>query len=482
MNTTQTFPKKYGAVQLLSGLGIVLLLAFWVVGSMVISVMGLTGALVLLGLPFGVALLMYLWSFPKAGIWLSLIMGFLLSGISRYINAPWGLSIDIFLTLSLLVVLINKAIRIRWSDARTDLVIFSLVWMGYLVLEIFNPAGNGFEAWFYAMRGIGFYQALAVPMVYLLFREERDFHTFLNLLLWLSLLGTVWGFRQQIFGVDAAEYRWLWDEEHHEEHVLHGVLRVFSFYSDAGQFGASQAMMALLSGILAVGPFSLGRRILYWILAVVFFLGFAISGTRGALAVPLFGGLAYLITTRNFKVLFAGVSAMVLVFVMLKYTFMFQGVEQVRRMRTALDPNNRSLEVRLENQITFGRYLADKPFGGGIGTAGFWGARFNPNSLMANTATDSWYVKIWAETGIVGLAIHLSFLGFVLGKGGAICMGLQDPRRKTYAMAIYASIVGVVFSSYGNQVFGQMPTGMIMNLAIPFLFLIPTWYEKKSNS
>jgi hypothetical protein len=183
MNTTQTFPKKYGAVQLLSGLGIVLLLAFWVVGSMVISVMGLTGALVLLGLPFGVALLMYLWSFPKAGIWLSLIMGFLLSGISRYINAPWGLSIDIFLTLSLLVVLINKAIRIRWSDARTDLVIFSLVWMGYLVLEIFNPAGNGFEAWFYAMRGIGFYQALAVPMVYLLFREERDFHTFLNLLL-----------------------------------------------------------------------------------------------------------------------------------------------------------------------------------------------------------------------------------------------------------------------------------------------------------
>jgi O-antigen ligase len=257
---------------------------------------------------------------------------------------------------------------------------------------------------------------------------------------------------------------------------------VFSFYSDAGQFGASQAMMALLSGILAVGPFSLGRRILYWILAVVFFLGFAISGTRGALAVPLFGGLAYLITTRNFKVLFAGVSAMVLVFVMLKYTFMFQGVEQVRRMRTALDPNNRSLEVRLENQITFGRYLADKPFGGGIGTAGFWGARFNPNSLMANTATDSWYVKIWAETGIVGLAIHLSFLGFVLGKGGAICMGLQDPRRKTYAMAIYASIVGVVFSSYGNQVFGQMPTGMIMNLAIPFLFLIPTWYEKNSNS
>jgi hypothetical protein len=313
----------------------------------------------------------------------------------------------------------------------------------------------------------------------LLFREEKDFHTFLNILIILSLAGTVWGFKQQIIGVDAAEYRWLWDENHQDEHILHGVLRVFSFYSDAGQFGASQAMMAMLMGILAMGPFSIGKRIWYAVLAIVFFLGFAISGTRGALAVPLFGGLAYLITTRNFKVLIGGVSAMLLVFFILKYTFMFQGVEQVRRMRTALDPENPSLQVRLENQRTFGRYLADKPFGGGVGTAGFWGARFNPNSLMANTATDSWYVKIWAETGIVGLAIHLSFLGYVLGKGGHICMSLSDKKQKTYAMATYACIVGVVFSSYGNQVFGQMPTGMIMNLAIPFLFLIPNWTKKQ---
>jgi len=467
--------KKYGATQFGSGLGILILVGFWVLGLSMIKFLGLTGAIVLLGMPFLVALLAYLWSRPKAAVWISLIMGFLISGFGRYVNAPWGLSIDILLFLALVVVFINKAIKINWNLAKTDLVIFSLVWMGYLFLELFNPAGNGFEAWFYAMRGIGFYQAMAIPLVYLMFRQEKDFHTFLNILIILSLAGTIWGFKQQIFGVDAAEYRWLWDENHQDEHILHGVLRVFSFYSDAGQFGASQAMMAMLMGILAMGPFPAGKRIWYAILAVIFFLGFAISGTRGALAVPLFGGLAYLITTRNFKILIGGVSAMLLVFFILKYTFMFQGVEQVRRMRSALDPENPSLQVRLENQRTFGRYLANKPFGGGVGTAGFWGARFNPNSLMANTATDSWYVKIWAETGIVGLAIHLSFLGYVLGRGGHISMNLKDKKQKTYAMAIYACIVGVVFSSYGNQVFGQMPTGMIMNLAIPFLFLIPKW-------
>ncbi|TDQ17058.1 hypothetical protein DFQ04_1706 [Algoriphagus boseongensis] len=470
--------QKRGAERLLSGLGVILGMGFLLVAALFFKVLGMQGAILLIGLPIGVAFLSYLWKRPKAGLWLSLVMGFLISGLSRYVVAPWGLSIDIFLALSWVIILLNEAIKVRWSFANQDIVIFSLVWMGYLIFEVVNPAGNGLEAWFYAMRGIGFYQAMAVPMVYLLFRSEKDFHTFLNLLIFLSLFGTAWGFKQQIFGVDAAEYRWLWDEEHHEEHILHGVLRVFSFYSDAGQFGASQAMMALFMGILAVGPFGFRKKLWYGLLAIVFFLGFAISGTRGALAVPLFGGLAFLVTTRNFKILAAGISAMLLVFFILKYTFLFQGVEQVRRMRTALDPSNPSLLVRLQNQITFGRYLADKPFGGGVGTAGYWGARFNPNSLMANTATDSWYVKIWAETGLVGLAIHISFLGFVLGKGGYLCMNLEDPQKKYYAMGLYASIVGVVFSSYGNQVFGQMPTGMIMNMAIPFLFMIPEWSKK----
>ncbi|TDK44207.1 O-antigen ligase family protein [Algoriphagus formosus] len=482
MAFSQTNRIKTGATKLESGFGMLILVVFGLLATFMILKVGLLAGLVLLGIPFVIGLLSYLWMDPKAGVWLSLIMGFLISGLSRYVVAPWGLTIDIFLFLSLLFSLVNSSIKIDWKKTKNDITLFSMVWMGYLVFEILNPHGNGIVAWFYAMRGIGFYQALSVPMVFLFLREEKHFFTFLKILIILSLAGTVWGFKQQLIGVDAAEYRWLWDENHHEEHILHGVLRVFSFYSDAGQFGASQAMMALLTGILAVSPLPTFRRVLFGILAIIFFLGFAISGTRGALAVPLFGGIAYLITTKNFKVLGAGVSAMILVFVILKYTFLFQGVEQVRRMRTALDPNNRSLEVRLENQITFGKYLADKPFGGGVGTAGFWGARFNPDSLMANTATDSWFVKIWAETGFVGLLIHVSFLGYVIGKGGSICMSLTNPKQKSYAMALYASIVGVIFSSYGNQVFGQMPSGMIMNLAIPLLFLIPHWSTETKKS
>lgn len=455
-----------------TGLGILLLIAIILISYLLISAMGLAGGLIILALPVGFSLLSILWKKPKWAVWGALIMGFLSTGLTRYIPGPWGLSIDILLVLSWLIVLLNKQIEINWKHAKNDIVWLTLIWMGYLTFEVINPAGNGVVAWFYAMRGIGFYQFLTVPLVFLLFRGQKDLKQFMNLILLLSLLGTLWGFKQQIFGVDAAEYQWLYVEDHHEEHILHGVLRVFSYYSDAGAFGASQAMMALVCGILFMGPFKKIVKIKYLILGIIFFLGFAISGTRGALMVPLAGGIAYLILIKNFKILAAGFSTIAIVFCILKYTFLFQGVEQVKRMRTALDPNNKSLSVRLDNQKTFGRYLANKPFGGGIGTAGFWGARFNPDSLMANTATDSWYVKIWAETGTVGLALHLIILAYILGKGGHRITHMKDSKKKSNAIAFYAAFVGVLFASYGNQILGQMPTGPIVNMMVPFIFLL----------
>lgn len=461
-----------GAQRMNTGLGILLLIALVLITYTLIQLMGLAGGLIILTLPIGFSLLSLLWKKPKWGVWGALIMGFLSTGLTRYLPGPWGLSIDILLVLSWLIVLLNKEIKVNWKHAKNDIVWLTLIWMGYIVFEAVNPAGNGIVAWFYAMRGIGFYQFLTIPLVFLFFRGQKDLKQFMNLILLLSLFGTLWGFKQQIFGVDTAEYHWLYVEDHHEEHILHGVLRVFSYYSDAGAFGASQAMMALVCGILFMGPFKRLVKIKYLILGLVFFLGFAISGTRGALMVPLAGGIAYLILIKNFKILTAGFSTIVIVFCILKYTFLFQGVEQVKRMRTALDPNNKSLSVRLDNQRTFGKYLANKPFGGGVGTAGFWGARFNPDSLMANTATDSWYVKIWAETGIVGLALHLIILAYILGKGGHRIINMKDSKKKSHAIAFYAAFVGVIFASYGNQILGQMPTGPIVNMMIPFIFLL----------
>ncbi len=172
---------------------------------------------------------------------------------------------------------------------------------------------------------------------------------------------------------------------------------------------------------------------------------------------------------------------MVGTFYFLKYTHVLHGVEQVRRMRTALADDNPSLNARLRNQVTFGNYLRSRPFGGGIGTAGFWGNRFSPNTLLAQTPTDSYYVKIWAETGLIGICLHLAMLGYFLGKGGYIALNLRNTDLRYKVMALYSGYAGVLLASYGNQVFSQMPTGMIMNLALPLIFMAP-YFDKLLQS
>jgi hypothetical protein len=61
-------------------------------------------------------------------------------------------------------------------------------------------------------------------------------------------------------------------------------------------------------------------------------------------------------------------------------------------------------------------YLSSRPFGGGIGHGGTKAQKYLPNAFLSNVATDSWYVLIWVEEGIVGLMIHLGILFYVMIK------------------------------------------------------------------
>lgn len=440
---------------------------------------GMVVAIGLAVLPAALFFLGYLLRNPQAGLMGALITGFFSAGVTRYVSAPWGLAMDAFLFIGWLALLFKKFRHTDWSPLRNDVMLLALLWYILVVLEIANPESNGLECWFYAMRGNGFYQLLSFGLVFMLYRTEKHLDKFLFWMIFFSLLGVLWGLRQQITGVDEAEYRWLYVDGFAFTHMLAGVLRVFSFYSDAGQFGSSEAMMFVVCGILFLGPVSKKEKWFYAIGAIGGFVGFAISGTRGALAVPAVGLLTYLVVSKNYKILLLGLIVLGSAFYTLKYTFAFQGVEQVRRMRTALNPEDASFQTRLKNQVTFGKHLAKRPFGGGIGAAGYWGFRFNPTSLLANTATDSYYVKIWAETGIIGMCLHLFMFGWFVGKGGLIVWTLRDPGIRSKTTALYCGMVGVLFASYGNQVYSQLPTGILMGIMIPLIFLAPLYERQK---
>ena len=477
------FPKiiaKTGAEKLNASLFVVIsVLVTGILTGIAIGKFGLLAGFGLIGLPVGLLFVGWMFSTPQVGIVSSIFIGFFATGLARYVDGPWGLMLDFALFIGWLALLFHKFKETDWSPLRHGTMRVTLIWFLYLILELGNPESNGLECWFYAMRTAGFYQLLSFGLAFMWWRDVKYLDFFLKIMAWLSLLGAIWGLKQHNGIVDAAEFKWLYVDGNAQTHVLFGVLRVFSFYSDAGQFGGSQAMVALCCFMVASGGVvPKGQRIFYGIVAVFTFIGFGISGTRGAVAIFAGGGVMYLVLSKNFKIMIIGGGLMVTAFVFLKYTKGLQGVEQVRRMRTSMNSDDPSLLVRVENQRKFAAYLKSRPIGGGVGAAGFWGQRFGPYKLLATIPTDSYYVRVWAETGILGVCLHLLMFGYFIGRGGKILWHLRDPVLKVKISAIYCSMAGVMLANYGNQVFSQQPTSILMGFGIPLIMLAPLFEEQ----
>ena len=204
-----------------------------------------------------------------------------------------------------------------------------------------------------------------------------------------------------------------------------------------------------------------------------------VSGTRGAIAVPALGFFSYLILTKNIKLISLGMLAGIGMYVFFAHTSILQSNYQVARFRTAFNPEqDASFQVRLENQRILKSYLASRPIGGGVGHAGNRAQKYVPNGFLANVATDSWYVLIWAENGAIGLTLHFFILFFIVLKSGYLIMyRIQDHELKARMMAILSGIMGILLANYGNAVMGQFPTSINVYFGMGFLFL-STYYDK----
>lgn len=450
--------------------------------SLLVYQFEILGVAVLFVIPMGLALLFFVMGHPSRMLDTALVCSFLAIGVIRYLgDIPLGLTVDFSLLMAFVVAVFHKNLKADFSKLKNGLMGVSLIWMFYCIAEIFNPEARSLEAWVYAVRGLALYMMLTIPLTLLYANKVQDLDRFIKIVLFLSVAASLWGLKQFFFGADPAETAWLNEGKNRSTHVLFGVLRIFSFFSDAGQFGAGIAHSGVIATVISLGPFSWKTRFIAGICALLFFFLMILSGTRGALIVPVAGMLSYLFASRNFKLLVAGLMVLGAGFVFLKYTTIAHDSYQVRRMRTALDPNDASLQVRLSNRVIIRDYLKDKPFGGGIGTSGSWGQRFTPGTLLAETPNDGWYVRIRAETGVVGLYLHVGILIYIGAVGLYRAMRVKDPRLRQKLLALFAGYVGIAVSSYGNPLLGQIPTGIILYMSWAYLFLAPDLDQQLEN-
>ena len=440
-----------------------------------IAVGGIVTAIWFISIPILLSIISLIFVLPRIGIIVLFFLNFFVMGIYRYLGMiQWGLTIDGILILIYLALFFQSFHRkIPWNNAKNDLTLLAAIWFGYALFELVNPEASSRVAWFYGMRSISLYMILVIPLIFIIFDKPKDIKLFF--LLWgiFTILGTLKGIQQKFWGPDTYEQMWL-DSGGAKTHILFGVLRVFSFYSDAGQFGAAQGHAGVVFTILALNEKMVRQRIFYLIAALLGLYGMMISGTRGAIAVPFVGFTILILLRKNLGAIIIGGLVIVGVFVFFKYTTIAQGNETVRRMRTAFDPNDPSLQLRLQNQRILKTYLASRPLGGGLGSSGSFGQQYSPGSFLSKVASDSWYVKIWMENGVVGLVLHLIIMFYILGKSMYIIyFKIRDDWIKTQCIALTSGLAGMMAAAYGNAVLGQFPSSIIIYTGMSFLFLAP---------
>jgi O-antigen ligase len=404
---------------------------------------------------------------------------FLFGILSRELGSfPYGILIEGIIIVEFVFVII-KTSKKQWQTANNELFYLLLFWFVISVLEVINP-GASTMGWLVEIRSTALYPLLIVSLGFLVLENNRDLDLFILIVVSLSFLASLNGIKQLSIGLSPGEQQFL-DEGGAVTHLLWGRLRVFSFYSDAGQFGASQAHIGLMALIMSFGPFRRWKRVAFFIGGVIMIYGMLISGTRGALFAIIVGSFTAIILSKKFKVLVLGGAFALSMLFILKYTHIGDGNYQIYRLRSALNPNDPSLNLRLINQKMLASYMSSRPFGGGLGVIGANGTRYNQDKLLSKVQPDSYYVKVWAMYGIVGFTIWLCIMLFIFGKCCGIVWNIQNPALKNKLIALTAGYAGILFCSYGNEVINTMPSSIVVYLSWVFIYLGPKLENAKES-
>lgn len=391
------------------------------------------------------------------------ILNYYLLGLTRYIEAS-GVSylMDGLMFVTLIMIIFHSLLykNVEWKILRKNYLFWGMtVWMFYCILQLANPSAH-IQAWI-TNRGLAFNGCIITLIASVLLIKRKHLDGILIIYSILTLTAVVKVLWQRYIGWDYAELRWL-NNGGALTHLIMTGTRYFSFFSDAGNFGSNMGCAGIVFIISALFTKSKLKSIYYIAVGSGAFYAMMLSGTRGAMIVPLAGLALYTLLSKNFKLMALSGTMLVFIYIFFAFTMIGQGNQQIRRMRTAFRPTaDASFNVRRENKKILAEYLKYKPFGEGIGLSGVENKKFSTR-LTTMIPHDSTYVKIWVETGIVGVIFYLGILFFTISYCSYLLLfKIKDKELRGYLSALLCGIFGMLLSAYGNAFWGQFPTNII---------------------
>lgn len=417
---------------------------------------------------------------------ITFIFNYFVMGLTRYINIPMPTSVlmDIIWISLFIYLLCNK--KERSGEKPIILYCFYGIWTLYTVLEILNDAcGLGLDvvAWFKDVRVYGF-DPLIIMLIYTYaFTKKKDIENFLILWGVLLLLLALRCFAQVKIGFDHTEYQWLQTAGFHT-HVLHAgtLIRYFSFFSDAANLGSHTAVGGVIFAVLfmSVPKKQIKKKLFYLFVSIGSFYCMFMSGARAAMFVAIACATAFVFLSKNRKIFIYTFIVLIVGLYILVFTPYGNGIQAVRRMRTAFQTTeDASMNLRELNKKAIASYLVDAPFGIGLGKDGSNIPPSNRYHIVAVTAPDSSLVYFWMRTGIVGLYLFMAVsILIIIGGAYIVWFKIQDKELRTFAGLFTAGCASWLVAGYANQVYFQYPNSMIFFGMQTLVYMMP-FFDKK---
>ena len=221
---------------------------------------------------------------------------------------------DSLMALLFVLIIIHSALSrdIEWKHAINTFTIGMFIWLLYCLAEIANPTGL-LEAWLLSRSLIlnGFLISLIISLVITKNGQVRWIITLLSI---FSLSAALKAFAQKYIGFDYGELQWL-NNGGALTHIIGYGTRYFSFFTDAGNFGSNMGCASLLFALMAIYVSKIGQRIYYFSVAIICLIAMFMSGTRGAMIVPIGGLMLYTLMSKNLKACILGGLSLIFLYV-----------------------------------------------------------------------------------------------------------------------------------------------------------------------
>lgn len=421
--------------------------------------------------------------------WCLLVINFFLQMKDISLPIPMSLPNEM-LELTLIALAIIDVQNSKFERLANIMLFALMIWCGFCTIEVLNDTCNlgiNIGAWYTGARLMAF-QLLYAFIVYIIYINKPNI-LIKYLFLWgaLSIFAVFWVWKQQTFGFTSMENAWL-QTRGRSTHILQAgtLIRYFSIFSDAANFGIMMASTAVAFIIFAITSKIKKHRYIFLVIGGACIWAMFPSGTRTAMACLMAGFMAYIFLSKSVRIAVPFTIVFTLFVFMLVFTNIGDSNGQIRRMRSAFNKNDASAGAREMNQNVMKKYLQDAPWGIGIGMGYDNVPANNKYRKLSTLPPDSEYVFIWQHTGIIGITTFLITTAIMLiGACWIVFFTIKSPSLRGIGAGLCCAFVSQQLGGYGNQVLMQIPSCLIIYGGLSLVYALPymeeEWIEYESN-